>query len=448
MKPKLLLLLAILTFGLTITNIEKANAQFGDFEVFPCADNDAVVALIDTVFLESVPGYAKRNIKFYGDPSAVGYFHKGFFLGFPQGKGIVMSTGNVSDIPPSNTCSGQASTNLQNGIDGDPDLNQLAEDPTQDGCIIEFEFKPSTEIASFTYVFGSEEYNEYTAPSDFNDAFGFLLFGDGINGDFQDNAINIAEIPGTHTPCSIKNINIGDGGSNCGSSPTGCNHCEYFIDNSQPTQDHFSDFVFDGFTVPMPAEGEVEKCKWYTIRLKLADAVDAAYDTGVFLEKGSFILGNAEADAEYSHPTIDSLVYESCNNNDVDLVFNLTAEQSTDFEISYWFEGSATMGVDYVTQSDPIDTLFFPAGVTSDTINFYNFYSGDGDEGIEDIQVIYKAEICNPFRYDTAFIYIADKPYFGDTTRRYETTCEDMVTLSFLDGYSTGIPPYSYSWQP
>ncbi|PLX02795.1 MAG: hypothetical protein C0595_09420 [Marinilabiliales bacterium] len=449
MRPKLLLLIAILTLGLSITNVEKANAQFGDFEITSCTDYDAVIALIDTVFLESVPAYAKKDIVFFGDPTSVGYFKNGYFLGFPKGKGIVMSTGHVSDIESGNTCSGQASSPT-NGINNDQDLNILAEDPTQDGCIIEFKFKPSADLASFTYVFGSEEYNEFTSPTEYNDAFGFLLSGNGISGGngFLDDAINIAEIPGTHIPCSIKNINIGDGGSNCGSSPNGCNHCEFFIDNSQPTQDHFNDFVFDGFTEPMPAEGEVEKCQWYTIRLKVGDAVDNAYDTGVFLEKGSFVLGNADADAEYSHPTIDSLIYESCGNNDVDMVFNLTSVLSSDFEISYRIEGSATVDEDYQTQADLEGYLEFPAGVTSDTINFYNFYADPYDEGIEDILVIYKAEICNPFREDTAFIFISDKPYFGDTTRRYETTCEDMVTLSFGDGYLTGIPPYSYSWQP
>lgn len=454
MRPKLLLLIALLTFGLTITNIEKANAQIGgEFEVFPCADSAAVVALIDTVFLKSVPGYAKQNIKFYGDPSAVGYFKNGYFLGFTKGQGIVMTSGHASDVDNPNVCGSAANaTTNNNGVQGDPDLTSLAGGTSSnDGCIIEFQFKPTADSARFKYVFGSEEYHDYVFAS-FNDVFGFFLSGPGIDGDYTLNSKNIAEIPGTHDPVSIDNVNFGKGGQTCSGKPNGCTNCQYFKDNSQSTDPAFSKFVYDGYTTSLPAKSGVSQCEWYTIRLKVGDAGDAIYDTGVFLESGSFNTGNAEADPVYSHPTIDSLVYESCNNNDVDLIFTLTSQMGFDYKIYYSIGGSAVMEgegpePDYKTESNVIDSLFFPSGETHDTINFYSFYEDGFVEGIEDIQVIYKAEMCNPFLKDTAYVYINDKPPFTDTTITINVQCETDTLLSF-DGMLTGIPPYTYNWQP
>ncbi len=453
MKPKLLLLIAILTLGLSITNIEKANAQFGDFTVYPCADSAAVVALIDTTFLKSVPGYAKQNIKFYGDPSAVGYFENGYFLGFQKGQGIIMTSGHSNDVDNSNVCgsAANASTN-NNGVENDPDLTSLAGGTaTHDVCIIEFQFKPTADSARFKYVFGSEEYHDYVFAS-FNDVFGFFLSGPGIDGDYSLNSKNIAEIPGTHSPVSIDNVNFGKGGATCSGKPSGCTNCQYFKDNSQSTDPAFSKFVYDGYTTSLPAKSGVAQCQWYTIRLKVGDAGDGIYDTGVFLESGSFSLGNAVADPVYSHPTIDSLVYESCNNNDVDLVFTLTSQMGFDYKIYYSIEGSATMEgegefPDYKSNSAIIDSLFFPSGETHDTINFYSFYEDGFVEGVEDIRVIYKAEMCNPFLKDTAYVYIKDKPEFTDTSLTVNVLCEQDTVLSF-EGMLTGIPPYTYSWQP
>ncbi len=119
MKLKLQFSVLLLTVFFSFSNVEKANAQgFGDFTVYPCADSAAVVALIDTVFLKSVPVYAKQNIKFYGDPSSVGYFKNGYFLGFTKGQGIIMTSGKSDDVDKENVCgsAANASTN-NNGVE-------------------------------------------------------------------------------------------------------------------------------------------------------------------------------------------------------------------------------------------------------------------------------------------------------------------------------------------
>lgn len=450
MIPKLQFSVFLLSLILILGSTKTSNAQFGDFEVeYVCADSAAVVALMDTVFLGKVPGYAKRNIKFYGDPQSVGYFINGFFLGFQKGQGIVMSSGKAADADNPNICGSpaNASTNNPLGIDGDLDLQALNGQNSFDGCIIEFEFKPTADSVRFSYVFGSEEYHDYVGGS-VNDVFGFFLFGPGISGPYLDDAKNIAEIPGTHSAVSINNINFGSGGVTCTGKPTGCVNCQYFKDNSQSNDPNFYKFVYDAFTTKLPAKSGVTQCSWYTIRLKLGDAGDGIYDTGVFLEKGSFNLGTIEGTPSYTHPTIDSLVYESCNNNYVNMEFNMTAPLGFDYYIPYEIAGTATLGDDYQMVVNLLDTLFYPIGSTEDSIIFRNFYEDNTIEGLEDIQVIYRAEMCNPFLRDTAFVYILDKPVFEDTTIRYTSYCEDTVTLSFGEPFLTGIPPYSYSWQP
>ena len=57
---------------------------------------------------------------------------------------------------------------------------------------------PSGDTIAFNYMFGSDEYPEYS-PSTYNDAFGFFLWGPNPIGPAY-NATNLALIPGTTTP--------------------------------------------------------------------------------------------------------------------------------------------------------------------------------------------------------------------------------------------------------
>src|SRR5690606_16446232 len=82
------------------------------------------------------------------------------------------------------------------GNGGDPDLTVLINGPTFDKCIVEFDFVTTGDSVRFDYVFGSEEYLNYTC-SYFNDVFGFFLSGPGIAGPFTGGAKNIAIVPGS-----------------------------------------------------------------------------------------------------------------------------------------------------------------------------------------------------------------------------------------------------------
>lgn len=276
---------------------QKANAQF-DFIVEPCSDSAAVIALVDTVFLAGMPPESIANITFYGDPTSVGYFRGGYFLGFESPRGIIMTNGKSDDADKSNVCnsSQNASTNI-NGIENDPDLQLLSGGTAHDGCIIEFDYKSADDTVRFNYVFASEEYHDFVFAT-FNDMFGFFLSGPGIVGPYSNNAEYVALIPDTFTGVTINTVNFGTGEVTCTGKPPGCTNCEWLKDNSQSSDPAFNKFVYDAYTKPLVAKLGIQAGEWQHIKMAIGDGGDAIYDSGVLLEKGSFttrlILGDLE----------------------------------------------------------------------------------------------------------------------------------------------------------
>ena len=435
------LLLSIILIGTS----QKAAAQF-NFVVEVCADSQAVVDLVDTVFLAGVNPQSIANITFYGDPSSVGYFKGGYFLGFKRPQGIVMTDGKSDDVDKSNICNTEqnASTN-NNGVEGDSDLEELAGVASHDGCIIEFDFKPTADTVRFNYVFASEEYHEYVNSS-YNDMFGFFLSGPGLSGPYTNDAENIALIPGTNTGVAINTINFGKGGKTCTGKPGGCDHCEWFKDNSQNTDPAFSKFVYDALTKSLTAKSAMQQCEWYHIKLAISDGGDAIYDSGVLLEGGSFNAGNVKAVTDYTHPTVDSLVYESCNNHEAIIFFEIEEPMGFPYIIPFKTEGSATRDVDYqLITTHPGDTILIEPGETYDSVIIRPFYDND-IEGEEDVQVIFNSVMCSIFAVpDTATVLIDDLPVMSDTTLDFPVFCQDTTLLSF-ESILSGVSPYSYNW--
>ena len=284
------LLLISLIFGIP----QKATAQY-DFVVQPCADSAAVVALFDSVFFSQLPPQTIANITFRGDPSSVGYFTGGFFLGFEKPSGIIMTNGKSDDADKSNVCNTEQNASTNNsGVNGDPDLEQLGGVVSYDGCIIEFDYKPTTDTVHFNYVFASEEYHEYVNAS-FNDMFGFFVSGPGISGPYLNNAEYIALIPETSIGVAINTVNFGKGGITCTGKPNGCKNCEWFKDNSQNTDPAFNKLVYDGLTKPLVAKRGLQQGNWFHLKIAISDGGDAIYDSGVLLEEGSFFTGSMKA---------------------------------------------------------------------------------------------------------------------------------------------------------
>lgn len=230
--------------------------------------------LVQNVLVGS-PSVYVSNITYSGATVARGTFNcaGACIVGIPNG--MMISTGSISNAIGPNNSSGQSTAN---GTGSDPDLNGLAPGSTspQDAAIVQFDFMVPNDSIKFNYVWGSEEYSDYVN-SNCNDVFGFFVNGPQIVG-----KKNIALIPGTTTPISINNVN--NGYAPGGTSPSGpCKNCQYFRDNTGNAT-----VQYDGLTTVLSAGTEVCPCEIYHLKIATQDFCDGVFDSGVFLEGGSF----------------------------------------------------------------------------------------------------------------------------------------------------------------
>ena len=112
----------------------------------------------------------------------------------------------------------------------------------------------------------------------------------------------------------------------------------YYVDNEWFTAPQNTDptvIQFDGFTTPLTAVAAVNCGDTYHIKLVVADAVDGAYDSGIFLDAGSFVSPLLEVNNDLG---IDSLVIDiACNST-----IQLTASGGNG-AIYQWFDSTSNL---------------------------------------------------------------------------------------------------------
>jgi hypothetical protein len=200
---------------------------------------------------------------------AAGTFTNGLSSGIGIDAGIILTSGDVSLAPGPNV-SDEATGDNQ--LPGDPDLDALIPETTNDATILEFDFVSNSESFSFRYAFASEEYNEYVF-SEFNDVFAFIFEGQ-----------NLALIPGTTTPVSVNNVNDGNPFPGPPNS-----YPQFYNNNDLDDGGPFFDIEYDGFTDVFTAGATgLTPGDTYHIKLAIADASDWVLDSAVFIEAGSF----------------------------------------------------------------------------------------------------------------------------------------------------------------
>ncbi len=231
------------------------------------ADLDSGLTPEDLVNTLLGGGVAVSGVSYSGVNIAAGTFSGGTgIIGFEDG--IILSTGNIADVVGPNT---DDATTTDNGMPGDADLNTLIPGYTTfDAAVLEFDFVPTSDVVTFEYVFGSEEYNEWVFSS-FNNVFGFFV-----------NGVNVALIPGTSTPVSINNVN---GGNPYG---TGAVNPGYFRNNDLDDGGGLINTELDGLTVVLTVTANVNAGETNHIKLAVADAGDAVLDSDVFIKAASF----------------------------------------------------------------------------------------------------------------------------------------------------------------
>ena len=226
-----------------------------------------------------VPGIVTSN--------QIGSFNRNNYTQFPFATGLVMTTGACSVAAGPNSSTSSSST--ANVTYHDALLQQYNQGYTvQNSAALDFDFLTYADTFAFHYVFGSEEYPNFVCAS-YNDLFIFLLTGpDPVTN--QVVTRNVAVIPGTVSaanpeglPVSINTVNGGassSGGSTCYNGT----YSSFYVANSAGA----NGIEYNGYTVELAAEGNVNACDSYHMHLAICNAGDNSYDSGVFLEGKSF----------------------------------------------------------------------------------------------------------------------------------------------------------------
>lgn len=369
-------------------------------------------------------GVTVSNISYTGAPAAVAEFFNGATTNIGLNRGIVITSGLAVNCVGPNS-SGSKGTN--NGFGSDPQLAALVPGYTvYDAAVIKFDFVPFGDTVRFRYVFGSDEYPEYSG-SNFNDVFGFFISGPNPTGG---NYVfhNMAIIPGTvNTPVTINNVN--NGTTNSGP----CMNCAYYVNNIGGTT-----IEYDGFTTVLTAWAKVVPCQTYQFKIAIGDAGDGIYDSGVFLEEGSFSSNVITVSTGYTLATAPKIAIEGCNAATVTLTLPkaLTTNHWVKIDSIY---GTATNGVDFPTIPDSV--LFTP-GQKIKTLTIMP--NADGIvEGIEFLKLRIHTNVCQT---DTFVFPIFDYSPIKTTSSNDTMVCDG--TASIWVKPTGGAPPYIYNWTP
>ncbi len=386
------------------------------------------------------PGVTISNVTFSGNSTQFGeYSDATSNIGFSSG--IVMSSGDISELPGIGGDQTDG-TSIIGGI-SDNDLLLTAQSvitnpdaalisSTEDAAILEFDFVAQSNIVTFNFAFGSDEYTTYINSS-FNDAFGFFVSGPGITGPFSspvgfpNGSQNFALVPGTNLPITISTIYPALFGN------PGFNE-QYYIDNEAGTSN-----VLNGFTTPIPITINVQCGETYHFKFAVADCEDNFLSTAVFLQDDSFT----------SPPVALSLVTENGTDTipeaciDANVLFIRSACQSLlPLTINYTVSGTATDNVDFNIADSPI---VLAVGQDTASINLIPILD-NLVEGTESITIT--VNYLDPFgvpQTSEGTLYITDIPTFQSNAPDLTLNCFDSE-IPVAVNLSGGTGEYFYDW--
>ena len=384
-------------------------------------------------------GIEAFNITYTGGASQLGYMTGGEDV-FTIGSGLVLSSDAAVNIACEfGTCSDCLGTAFN-----DPDLLDIANSvppligqtfsvsSVNDGCVLEFDFTATGDSISFSYVFGSDEYETWIN-TQYNDVFAFFLSGPGIVGEyaspagFPDGAMNIAGVPDADPPLPITISSVNSG-----------TNSQYYVNNQSE-----NGICILGYTQTFTAEAAVQCGETYHIKLAIADGSDTALESIVVLEEGSFTSNSFDlvATASISGNQVfggDTTVVETCN----DAVFIVNRPLAdTEDTLDVVISGTATNGVDYET-IDP--EVIMEVGEFTYEIPL-NVIPDAEVEGPETVTIEYMyVNLCGDSVLRSATLIIQD---FEPTELQYENPVgicngEAVLEVETIGGYG----PFDFLW--
>ena len=219
----------------------------------------------------------------FGSTNGIGYFEANG-SSWPFENGLIMTSGDVA-----NAIGPESGVLLDGTYDwpGDGDLEAfipgLNAGDTNNASIIEFDFVPVSNNISFDFIFAAEEYGTFQCT--FTDAFAFLLT------DSSGNTTNLAIVPGTNDPISVLTVRDSQYNGSCESVNAEW-FANYYGPGGLPPLTSPTNFI--GHTEVMTAQSTVIPNELYNIKLVVADDGDTIYDSAVFIDGGSFDIGQLD----------------------------------------------------------------------------------------------------------------------------------------------------------
>lgn len=330
---------------ITVCCLPFAKAQVASDEM----QNISVTSVIGEdpydFILRSLVGSGVRvfNVQFNGSSDTIsqnqiGIFHSNEFHGFAMDSGIVMTTGSIQLAPGPNMST--LACDPEYNYYSDPEISSVVSGRVCGCSTLDFDFVSLTDEVSFSYTFASEEYPEFVCSS-FNDAFAFLVTGtDPVTGETRTR--NVATIPGTISdeypdgiPVAINTVNGGERqGNDCFSE-----YYQYY--RSNPSE--MPGVEYDGYTMKMMATTNLVPCEVYHMHLSVCNIGDNGYDSGVFLEFGSFSSPEIQMGFGQTADSVRRLGWGF----DHELPLDISQTRFNTCNTRLSFGGSAQYGVDY-----------------------------------------------------------------------------------------------------
>lgn len=410
-------------------------SHLGAQEGIQTENNLGVEDLVKNVFIKGNCRNVSNITAIGNEIFSIGQFDKGANI-IKVKDGIILSTGDIDLAHGPNDRSG--ASYAFNVASNDPDLSELATANLFDVTGITFDFVPLNDKVTFRYVFASEEYCEFVGTS-FNDVFGFFVSGPGINGTFDNNAINVANLIGTNEDVSINTVNHLDNTNLYVNNVTNLDAEACNITFSPEFEDAIE---YDGFTVPLTASFQVIPCETYHIRLVLGDVGDANLDSAVFLESNSFDLGE-KVNIRAEVPGSDELTaYESCIDGQFIFTRSSLSNINEDCTIEYSIspDSEAINGVDFL--EIPL-SVTIPAGDTSFILPITVIEDNitEGPEKLK-LELVYDCDCIDPALSE---LIINEASDFSANFEAIEV-CAGQ-TFSMTPDIVGGIPPFDFLWE-
>lgn len=270
-------------------------------------------AQINTALIGNNINITGGTLNFGGRNTQIATFTNGTGAALQMNNGVFFGTGTVAKLLTTNNATESTDDIPTTATFTDADLTAIDANATRD--VVSYSFTvtlgPKATTLNIRYQFGSEEYPDFVG-SAFNDVFGFFVTGPGISG-----TTNLAKLPNGN-PTSINKVNYGvPGAQSTGVASYDGSQSSLYTNNGHNTNQSGGKLVTNTNPGPFPVavqfNGITKLITYslsgltpggtYTFKIVIADAGDARFDSGVFI---NLIYGTATLIANNDAYTIVS----------------------------------------------------------------------------------------------------------------------------------------------